>query len=141
MKIIVAHCPAAHGGSDLAQHEKLVDLLEHKGHKVQLLDLPAIGSGIEALTNIASHRLLSLASCDVLVCLDPIATVLRHDRKIVWRSRERDVSADDPSSLYLANLLQSAVEEASAVCSPSQRKGSSSKGSGVWSPLLKAIGA
>jgi hypothetical protein len=140
MKVMIARCPAAHGQASLTGQRALGDLLRQGGHQVQFLDLPAIGSGMEALTNIASHRLLNLSGCDVLLCLDRVAAVLRHGRKFACLL-DRRPELDGPEADFLGKLLNSALGEAQSVPAPAKRTKKPATSGGEWAPLLRRLGA
>lgn len=129
MKIIIAQSTS----SALAGHERyrqaLCVALEGEGHKTQCLDLPSIAEPGRALTNIASLRLLgTAASAEVLICLDPVAAVLDHPRKIVVMLDDAFLAADsaqlpeEPAAgrAFVANVLRSSLGEARVVFAPSR---------------------
>jgi glycosyltransferase involved in cell wall biosynthesis len=129
MKIIIARSAAAgHKGLD-GYATALCDFLASEGHQTQSLDLPSIAAPGRALANVASFRLLgTAASADALICLDPVAAVLRHPRKLVWLHDDAYLDAD-PAQLpeertfacgYLAKVLRSSLKEAAAIFSPSR---------------------
>lgn len=122
MKVIIARC-ASDPAQSLEGREELVDVLQAEGHQTQLLDLPPIGSELQALTNLASLRLLPVEqSCDALICLDATATVLQHARKIVWLLDDSGANDEAPAKealfaedAYRKRVLRAALEEASAL--------------------------
>ncbi|MCY7397913.1 MAG: hypothetical protein LH466_03620 [Sphingomonas bacterium] len=121
MKIIVAYSTAGDLASFSGYRDALCALLEGAGHKVELLDLPSIAAPRRARTNIASYRLLRTAeSADAIICLDAVAAVLRHPRKLILLLDDAYLDGDRvqlpqerPSERgYIANVLQAALEEA-----------------------------
>jgi len=84
MKIMIAQSTACTLGGHEGYRQALSELLDAAGAKTQSLDLPSIDAAGRALTNIASLRLLGTdVSADAVICLDPVAAVLEHPRKIV----------------------------------------------------------
>lgn len=124
MKVIVAHSTAAGIAGFESHRDALCRLLEGAGHKTQCLDLPSIAAPGRALTNIASYRLLSTAeTADAIICLDAIAAVLRHSRKLVLVLDDAYLAADRlqlprermSDRSYIANVLQASLGEANNI--------------------------
>ncbi len=124
MKIIVAHSTATELASFAGYREMLCECLEGAGHKTQLLDLPSIAAPYRALTNIASYRLLSTAeTADAIICLDAVAAVLRHTKKLVLLLDDAYLAADriqlpherTSERGYIANVLQASLGEANTI--------------------------
>lgn len=129
MKIFIAQSTASAVAGHETYRQVLCNLLERKGHKTQCLDLPSIAEPNRALTNIASLRLLgTAASADVLICLDPVAAVLDHPRKIVFLLDDSYLVAESaqlPGERtfgrdYVAHVLRSSLQEAEHIFAPSR---------------------
>lgn len=126
MKIIIAQ--SALGAELDGYATALCDVLGGAGHATQRLVLPSIAAPGRALTNAASLRLLGTEAADALICLDPVAALLRHRRKYAWLldgsfldPDQGQRAAERPSDRhYLANVLRSAVAEARAIFAPSR---------------------
>ena len=129
MKIMVAQSSAGKIAGLAGYGEALGDFLTSEGHKVQSLDLPPIAAPDRTLTNVVSLRLLGTAeSAEALICLDPVAALLRHPRKLVWLLDDAYLDGDPirlaeehaSACSYLANVLRASIAEASAIFSPSR---------------------
>jgi len=128
MKLIVAQSSVASLDALSGYGTALFDILASEGHETQRLDLPSIALPGRALTNAASYRLLGTESADALICLDPVAAVLRHPRKLVWLLADTHLNADQAQlpgerafdCTYLANVLLASLGEARAIFSPSR---------------------
>lgn len=126
MKIIIAQ--SALGAALDGYATALGDVLAAAGHATQRLVLPSIAAPGHALTNAASLRLLGTEAADALICLDPVAALLRHPRKCAWlldgsflEPDEGQRAAERASDRhYLANVLRSALAEARAIFAPSR---------------------
>lgn len=124
MKIIVAQSTAGTLPSAIFYRESICAILEAAGHKTQLLDLPSIAAPSRALTNIASLRLLETAlTADALICLDAVAAVLRHPRKMVVMLDDAYLASDRvqlphekaAERRFIANILRGALGEADQI--------------------------
>lgn len=129
MKIIVAQsfvgrCPTLGG-----YVEALCEVLSSAQHEVQRLDLPGTASAADALSTVASYRLLSTTEwADAIICLDTLVAVLPHSRKIVWllddallnQAEQGGADTTAPEREYLANVVRAALEEAQMRFAPSR---------------------
>ena len=129
MKIVIAQSTASAIAGHEPYRQALCTMLGAKGHKTQCLDLPSIAEPNRALTNIASLRLLgTAASADVLICLDPVAAVLDHPRKLLFLLDDSHLAPDSaqlPGEQafgrdYIAHVLRSSLREAKQVFAPSR---------------------
>lgn len=158
MKIIVAQSAVARQPDLDAPVEALVAALEAAGHQVQRLDLPTIESAEQALSTIASYRLLGTNQwTDALICLDAVAAVLSNERKFVWLLDSTFLEVDeatrseldDPATAYIANVLRAGLDEAQGRFAPARSASGALKAgalrdfkfleAGKWGPLFKAL--
>lgn len=158
MKIMVAQSAVARRPDLDAHVEALIAALETAGHNVQRMDLPTIENAQQALSTLASYRLLGTNQwADALICLDAVAAVLSNERKFVWLLDDGFLDADGaiPSELgvgagdYVANVLSGGLNEAQARFAASREAFRALKTAaldsrllrpGQWAPLLKALG-
>ncbi len=128
MNIVIAHSTAVASAGHETYCRALCAFLEAEGHKTQRLDLPSIMVPGRVVTNIASFRLLgTAASADVLICLDAVAAVLEHPRKIVWLLDDSFLDGAPwqlagecaPVRDYVANVLRWGLTEAKLIFAPS----------------------
>lgn len=129
MKIIVAQSTVGMNAGVQCYGDALCAALEAEGHRTQRLDLPSIAAPERALTNLASFRLLGTEfTADALICLDAVAAVLRHRRKLVVMLDDAYLAADsaqlihecDSERHFIANILRGAVGEADHIFTFSQ---------------------
>lgn len=146
MKIILARCPDHHGRGARIRAEALAEALRTAGLKIEFLELPSFGDGIDALATLASHRLLNLrSSCDAVICLDLFAAVLRHPRKFAALEEESSgptPAGSSPEGVYLLNALQAGLHEARPLAASSPKKGRGRAKSGKvfdLTPLLQEL--
>ena len=126
MKVILVRCASHCNSKTDAQCDELVEGLRSAGHRTELCILPPIGTGFEALMAVASHRLMNLqSSCGALICLDRVACLLRHDRKLALLANQA-TPARGPSvsseEVYLLNLIEAGVGEARRLKLPVRKK-------------------
>ncbi len=119
MKIILVRCASCCSPETDAHYKALDEGLRSADHRTDLLIIPPLGDGFEALMATASHRLTNLRnSCDVLICLDRIACLLPHGRKFACFPNQEFASACTHVSSegkYLSNLIEAGVGEAESV--------------------------
>ncbi len=116
MKIIVAQCTSHRNIKIDALSIALIDQLRSAEHQTDLIIIPPIGDGFEALMAVASHRLMNLRLlCDALICLDRAACLIQHPRKYAILPDQITQSENTPipfESKYLANLIKAGTAEA-----------------------------
>lgn len=122
MKIILARCASPWNHAADERYIALDEELRAAKHRTDLLVIPPLGDGFEALMAAASHRLMNLRSfCGALICLDRIACLLQHDRKFAFLPDEDLQSASTHVSAkaeYLSNLIEGGIREAERVKVP-----------------------
>lgn len=126
MKIILARCASHCDPETDARYKALDEGLRAAEHRTDLLIIPPLGDGFDALMAAASHRLMNLrGSCDALICLDRIACLLSHGRKFaVLPDQELQPANTHVSSEaeYLANLIEAGIREAESLPLPVRGK-------------------
>ena len=148
MRILIAQSTASATERGAEKARCLCDVLKREGHQLEHLDLPPLVEGQGAMATLASYRLIATSSADVLICLDAVAAVLRHPRKIVCLLDEglaKDVdSGERPlEGIYRAQVLRAGMEEAASVLESESGDISIPSGSETrlddWVPLLRAL--
>jgi hypothetical protein len=98
------------------------------GHEAERLDLPRVADLSHSLSTAASHRLMSIQTlADAIICLDPLAAVVRHPHKIIWLLDEGDLAslparathAEVAAKAYFDNVLLAGLHEAMRHLAPS----------------------
>jgi glycosyltransferase involved in cell wall biosynthesis len=124
MRIMIVQATSRRLAQSESYRNALGEALQAEGHKTQWLDLPSIDVEGRAITNIASLRLLGTAdNADLLLCLDSVAALLRHPRKIVVAlddscleaSTSQALDAEASERAYVAKAVRAAINEAEAV--------------------------
>lgn len=119
MKIILARCASPWNSAADERYNALDDGLRAAKHRTDLLVIPPLGEGFEALMAAASHRLMNLRSfCGALICLDRVACLLQHHRKFAFFPDE-ELQPKNPhmsaQADYLLNLIEAGMTEAERV--------------------------
>ncbi len=124
MKIMIVQATSRLLPQSEGYRNELGTALQAEGHKTQWLDLPSINLAGRTITNIASLRLLgTVANADLLLCLDSVAALLTHPRKMVVVLDDAFLHAssiDRPAASvaeqrFIANALVAAIDEAEAI--------------------------
>ena len=146
MKIILAQCASYCSLETDENFKVLAKGLRRAGHRTDLLIIPPLGDGFEALMAAASHRLVNLRSfCDVLICLDRVACLLPHGRKFAFLSKQEPLPTDTyapTEETYLTKLIEAGIEEAESLRLPilSKKNGQSPSSSSIdVTPLLRKL--
>lgn len=127
MKIILARCASPWNPAADERYNALDEGLRAAKHRTDLLVIPPLGDGFEALMAAASHRLMNLQSfCNALICLDQVACLLQHHRKFAFFPDKELQKTNPPipaNADYLLNLIEAGISEAERVKVPRPGKG------------------
>lgn len=147
MKVILAQCASYRNSTIDSQCKTLIEQLRRAEHRTDLLIIPSIGTGFDALMAVASHRLMNLQdSCDALICLDRVACLLPHDRKfalLLDQDFDEEITHIASENDYLSNLIEQGLREAKSLSLALRgaRKGQSSANVRLdIAPLLRELG-
>lgn len=146
MKIILARSESHCNSEADARYNALDEGLRAAEHRTDLLVIPPLGDGFEALMAAASHRLMNLRSfCGALICLDRIACLLPHHRKFAFipdqelQAAQTHVSSE---AEYLSNLIEAGIREAESLQFPVRGKAKRQSVSTAvfdFAPLLRKL--